>query len=68
VPIDRPETGLVIRYDFLWVREHEQGAGHGDAPGERRGGAAGEQSVSGRCIHGGGLCSGAALSMGPGSR
>jgi hypothetical protein len=29
VPIDRPETGLVIRYNFLWVREHEQGAEHG---------------------------------------
>jgi hypothetical protein len=29
VPIDRPETGLVIRYNFLWSREHDHGAEHG---------------------------------------
>jgi hypothetical protein len=28
VPLDRPETGLVIRYNFLWPREHDQGAEH----------------------------------------
>ena len=27
--IDQPETGLVIRYNFLWAREHDQGADHG---------------------------------------
>jgi hypothetical protein len=25
VPIDEPETGLVINYHFLWARQHEQG-------------------------------------------
>jgi hypothetical protein len=29
VPIDRPETGLVIRYHFLWTREHDRGEEHG---------------------------------------
>lgn len=29
MPINRPETGLVIRYNFLWAREYYQGAEHG---------------------------------------
>lgn len=29
MPIDRPETGLVILYNFLWAHEHDRGAEHG---------------------------------------
>jgi hypothetical protein len=29
VPIDRPETGRVILYNFLWAREHDRGVEHG---------------------------------------
>lgn len=29
MPIDRPETGLVIQYRFLWAREHDRGEEHG---------------------------------------
>src|ERR1019366_8061347 len=29
VPIDRPETGLVVSYHFLWAREHDNGEEHG---------------------------------------
>jgi hypothetical protein len=29
MPIDRAETGLVIRYHFLWSREYDRGEEHG---------------------------------------
>lgn len=29
MPIERPETGLVILYNFLWAHEHDTGAEHG---------------------------------------
>lgn len=29
MPIDRPETGLFILYNFLWAHEHDPGAEHG---------------------------------------
>ena len=31
MPIDRPETGLVL-YNFLWAHEHDRGAEHGRKP------------------------------------
>ena len=29
---DRPETGLVVRYNFLWPREHDRGEREGRKP------------------------------------
>ena len=34
VPIDRPETGLVMLYNFCWATSNERGAKHGRKAGQ----------------------------------